>query len=139
MFYSVVWFKRDLRVHDNEALFKALDQGPVVCLYILEPSYWRGLDTSKRQFEFLRESLLDLARDLKSIHLNLTVMTGEAIEVFSKIYESLPFRGVYSNQETGNFLTYRRDVQLQQRLGGCDGSARCYWFYRVHFIGGSRG
>ncbi len=116
MSYSVVWFKRDLRVHDNEALFKALAQGPVLCLYILEPSYWGGLDTSKRQLEFLRESLLDLARDLKSIHLNLTLMTGEVIEVFSKIYESLPFCGVYSNQETGNFLTYRRDVQLKKWL-----------------------
>ena len=69
MSFSVVWFKRDLRVHDNEALFKALEEGPVLCIYILEPSYWRGADASKRQLNFLRESLLDLAKQLKAIHL----------------------------------------------------------------------
>ena len=122
MSYSVVWFKRDLRVHDNEALFNALahESGhalePVLCLYILEPSYWRGADTSKRQLDFLRESLLDLARDLKSINLNLTLMTGEAVDVLAKLYDTCAFRGVFSNQETGNLLTFERDLKVKEWL-----------------------
>ena len=116
MSYSVVWFKRDLRLHDNEALFAALQQGPVLCLYILEPSYWRGSDTSQRQIEFLKESLLDLARDLKSVNLNLTLMTGEASEVFAKLYATRPFSGVFSYQETGNSLTFERDLVIKAWL-----------------------
>ncbi len=116
MSYSVVWFKRDLRVHDNEALAKALAHGPVLCLYILEPSYWGGSDTSKRQLDFLKESLLDLARELKSIHLNLTLMSGEALDVLSKVYSMRTFQSVYSNQETGNSLTFKRDVLVKKWL-----------------------
>ena len=35
--YRVVWFKRDLRVHDHAALAQAAAHGPVLCLYVLEP------------------------------------------------------------------------------------------------------
>ena len=37
MALSVVWFKRDLRVHDHAALAAAAAQGPVLCLYVVEP------------------------------------------------------------------------------------------------------
>ena len=52
---QLVWFKRDLRVHDNAALSSAAALGPVMCVYIVEPSYWRSPDASQRQFDFLRE------------------------------------------------------------------------------------
>ena len=36
---QVVWFKRDLRVHDHAALTAAVDTGsPVLPLYVIEPS-----------------------------------------------------------------------------------------------------
>lgn len=35
MSYSVVWFKRDLRVHDHALFALAPKRGPVFCLYIL--------------------------------------------------------------------------------------------------------
>ena len=33
--YSVVWFKRDLRIEDHLPLLQALQRGPVLCLYIV--------------------------------------------------------------------------------------------------------
>ena len=38
MTYSVVWFKRDLRLHDHAALVDAAAHGPLLCLYLIEPS-----------------------------------------------------------------------------------------------------
>ena len=38
MNYSVVWFKRDLRLHDHAALTQAASHGPMLCLYVIEPS-----------------------------------------------------------------------------------------------------
>ena len=43
MGYTVVWFKRDLRVHDHAPLAHAAAHGPVLCLYVLEPSLWMTL------------------------------------------------------------------------------------------------
>jgi len=131
MSYSIVWFKRDLRLHDNEAFFNACQKGPVLCLYVLEPSYWRGKDTSKRQIDFLKESLLDLARELKNKNLSLTLMTGEAIDVFERIFIQKPFYAVFSHQETGNLLTYQRDLLIKKWFN----SKGVQWSeYRQHVV-----
>ena len=39
---SVIWFKRDLRVHDHEPLMRALSAGhPIIPLYVVEPDLWQ--------------------------------------------------------------------------------------------------
>lgn len=42
----VVWFKRDLRVHDHAVLCEAARQGRVLRLYFIEPSLWAQPDAS---------------------------------------------------------------------------------------------
>ena len=54
---NVVWFKRDLRVHDNEALTSAAKDGLVLPLYIYEPSLWEQEEMSFTKRAFLRVSL----------------------------------------------------------------------------------
>ena len=66
MSYSVVWFKRDLRVADHAALHAAAQRGPVLCLYVIEPSVWAQPDVAHQHYLFLLESLRDLDADLRS-------------------------------------------------------------------------
>ena len=40
---QIVWFKRDLRIHDNEAFKRACDAGPIIPLYIFEEDLWKNL------------------------------------------------------------------------------------------------
>ena len=109
MSYSVVWFKRDLRLSDHTALTQALCQGPVLCLYIVEPSLWRSADAATQHYHFLLESLRDLYLELKRRGGVLHVVAGEAVDVFDKLYALKPFDSLYSHQETGNALSYTRD------------------------------
>jgi deoxyribodipyrimidine photo-lyase len=111
---QLVWFKRDLRVHDHAALAQAAAQGPMLCLYIIEPSYWCAPDASQRQFDFVRECLRDLYRQLKACGQVLHVLTGEVPEVLSQLHAQQPFSHLHSHQETGNGLTYRRDLAVAQ-------------------------
>ena len=60
--YSVVWFKRDLRIEDHLPLLQALQRGPVLCLYIVEPNLWAAPDAARQHYGFLLESLRDLYR-----------------------------------------------------------------------------
>ncbi len=106
---QLVWFKRDLRVHDNAALAHAAALGPVMCVYILEPSYWRSPDVSQRQFDFLRECLRDLFVQLKACGVRLQVITGEVTEVFERLHQAHAFSHLHAHEETGNGLTYERD------------------------------
>ncbi|MEM7400091.1 MAG: deoxyribodipyrimidine photo-lyase [Pseudomonadota bacterium] len=64
---QVVWFKRDLLLHDHEPLTRAPEQGPALPLYIIELDLWQKPDMSGRPFTFLRESLIDLRDQLGSI------------------------------------------------------------------------
>lgn len=108
----LVWFKRDLRVHDHAALAQAAQLGPVLCLYIIEPSYWQSPDSSQRQFIFLRECLRDLYMQLQALGAPLVVVTGEVVEVLERLHQNSPLIEIYSHQETGNALTYARDLAV---------------------------
>lgn len=108
----LVWFKRDLRTHDHEPLALAAQRGPVLCLYIIEPSYWQGPDSSQRQFIFLRQCLRDLYLQLQALGARLYVVTGEVVEVLQRLHALLPLAEIYSHEETGNALTYARDLAV---------------------------
>ena len=77
MSYTVVWFKRDLRVHDHAPLHHAAASGPVLCLYVIEPSLWAQSDTALQHYHFVQESLHDLAQALQRRGATLQVAVGE--------------------------------------------------------------
>ncbi len=45
---SIMWFRRDLRLRDNPALRAAAANGPVLGLFVLEPSLWNGAGPARR-------------------------------------------------------------------------------------------
>ena len=112
MSYGVVWFKRDLRVADHAALAAAARNGPVLCLYVVEPSLWAQPDAARQHYEFIIESLRDVYRDLRKLGGRLHVVTGEVIDVLSRLHAAKPFTAIYAHEETGNRHTYARDLAV---------------------------
>ncbi len=112
MSYSVVWFKRDLRLADHAPLCAAAARGPVLCLYVVEPGLWQQPDASARQYHFLRESLHDLAAQLRERGLRLYVAVGDMAQVLTQLYAQAPFDALFAHEETGNDWTYRRDIAV---------------------------
>ena len=112
MSYSVVWFKRDLRVHDHTALFHAARSRPVLCLYVIESSLWAASDASRQHYQFLIESLRDLYAQLRQKGGRLWVVTGDVDAVLERLHSLAPFAALYSHEETGNGLTYQRDLAV---------------------------
>lgn len=111
---QVVWFKRDLRVHDHAALTAAAQAGKVLCIYVCEPQLWQQPDASGRQWHFLLESLSDLQRSLARRGSRLHVLVGDMTEVLEKLHQQLPIAALYAHEETGNDYTYRRDIAVGQ-------------------------
>ncbi|WP_300527208.1 FAD-binding domain-containing protein [Maricaulis sp.] len=112
---QIVWFKRDLRVEDHEALRLAAAAGPVLPLYIIEPDYWALPDTSGRQYTFLLEALDKLSQQLCALGAPLQVRTGEAVDVLSQLFAAHPGCRLVSHEETGNQWTYQRDTAVAAR------------------------
>lgn len=114
MSYQLVWFKRDLRCEDHAALVEAAKLGPIRCIYVLEPTLWTQPDVALQHFEFIRESLQDLDAQLHLCGGAIEIHIGEVTEVLTKIWQTNPFQGLHSHQETGNGFTYSRDREVSK-------------------------
>lgn len=111
----VVWFKRDLRVHDHAALTAAAASGaPVLPLYILEPELWRLPEQSGRHFAFLMESLADLDAALKARGAGLVLRVGEAVQVLHDLHCAHGIAALHAHEETGLLWTYDRDRAVRR-------------------------
>ena len=109
---NIVWFKRDLRVKDHLPLYSAVESGKVLPLYIVEPEYWSLPDTSSRQYQFIKQSLIELDARLERLGQPLQVRVGDAVDVFNTLATQFDITGIYSHEETGNLWTYERDKSV---------------------------
>ena len=110
---NILWFKKDLRIQDNEALFEASKNFKLLPIYIIENDLWSQNSYSDRQWQFCKESLIDLNQDLKKLGQELIIRTGDVIETFEEISKSFKIMGIYSHQETGDYYTYKRDQKIR--------------------------
>lgn len=110
---QIVWFKRDLRIHDNVALSTAASQGKVLPLYIVEPKLWAQPDLSHRHYVFLKQCLVELHQELQSLGQGLIIKVGEAVDVLEKLAQEFSVNALWSHQETWNGWTYDRDKAVK--------------------------
>ena len=106
---NIVWFKRDLRVHDHPALSRATQRGRVLPLYIVEPALWQQPDLSGRQWAFTAECLAGLREDLLRLGQQLIIRVGDAISTLDELRLRYKTIRLWSHEETGNGWTYQRD------------------------------
>ena len=109
---TLLWFKRDLRIHDHPALALAARDETLVPLYIAEPDYWALPDTSARQFAFLQDSLIDLQTALRGLNSDLVIRVGDAVQVLEDVRQEVHFDHLVSHEETGNAWTFARDKRV---------------------------
>lgn len=109
---QIVWFKRDLRVVDHRPLLQASRCGPVLPLAVIEPELWQQPDASGRQWEFCRESLLELRQALAALGQPLVVRLGVVEEVLERARRRFGALALWSHEETGNGWTYARDQRV---------------------------
>ncbi len=121
MHVAVVWFKRDLRLVDHQPLQQALDycrrhDCPLVGLYALEHDYWQLPDTSQRQWAFIYESLQALNQHWQQLGgAGLCFISTDLAEQLEKWQQASYQVALFSHQETGNFWTYQRDINVEKK------------------------
>ena len=107
---ELVWFKRDLRVHDHLPLLEASARGgSILPLYIIEPSLHKSPDFDPCHYAFIEDSLRELRINLAALGQPLVVRVGEVVDILQQIHQTHQIRCLWSHEETGNGLTYARD------------------------------
>ncbi|MXV16943.1 DASH family cryptochrome [Hufsiella ginkgonis] len=101
----LVWFRNDLRIHDNEILSEAVKKGgKVLPVYCFDPRYFTGsaygtLKTGAIRVRFLLESVADLKRSLKQLGGDLLVVNGRPEELLPEIAQRYHVTEVYHHRE----------------------------------------
>jgi deoxyribodipyrimidine photo-lyase len=106
---QVVWLKRDLRCRDHAPLWEAVQRGPVLPLYIYEPSLWSAPDAALRHWSFVAESLQDLRRRLPVV-----VRVGEVLPVLEEIRRTHGIAALWAHEETTNWIAFQRDRAVRR-------------------------
>jgi len=93
----IVWFRRDLRVADNPALYEAAKtRRPVICLYVLETEKERELGGASQWW--LHHSLQSLTQDLEAIGAKFILRKGQAFRVLDRLIEETGADTIYWNR-----------------------------------------
>jgi deoxyribodipyrimidine photo-lyase len=110
---NIVWFKRDLRITDHAPLCAAQQAGiPFLMLYCFEPSVMGYEDSDPRHWRFVYQSLQDMQSKFDSKNVRITVLHHEVLPVLDVIAEQYQIASLFSHEEIGNFLTYKRDIAV---------------------------
>jgi len=100
---GLVWLRRDLRVHDNAALYHALKHcRQVHVAFVFDTTILDGLPRADRRVEFIRESLVELdarLRELGHPHGGLITCHGAAEHEIPALAHQLGTLAVFASHD----------------------------------------
>ena len=96
---SLMWFRYDLRIKDNEALFEALKNQKCLLVFILDNGYLELETTSDFHLNFLNDSLIYLNKNIKEkFNTKLSFYKGDTIEILNFLVDKHKITTIYSNK-----------------------------------------
>ncbi len=110
----IVWFKRDLRIHDHAPLLEACRSGQVLPVFAWEPAVVGAEDFSRQHQQFVHECLAELDLALRGIGLNLLIWPRGMMDCLTTLRAQYQIAGIWSHEETGNGQTYQLDKAVAE-------------------------
>jgi deoxyribodipyrimidine photo-lyase len=117
----IVWFKTDLRLHDNETLIKAIAQGDqIIPVYCFDESHFSKSEygfqkTGSIRTQFLLESLTDLDNNLRKLGSGLLILKGKPEQEILKIVSQFKASKVVAKREVA-FEERQTETKVQEAL-----------------------
>ena len=109
---ALVWFKRDLRIHDHAALAAAQTSGDALCLFVIEPEWLQSPECAASHVDFALGCLAELRTALAGLGMPLLVRVGSAVPVLAQLHQEVGYTHLLSHEETGPGWSYVRDKQV---------------------------
>ncbi len=98
---NIIWFRRDLRLNDNAALFHALKAGKeVLPIFIFDSNILLLLENKKdRRVVFIHEAIQHMQEALIKLGSSMEVYYGTPLEVFHELSKKYQIETVYTNHD----------------------------------------
>ena len=91
----IFWFRRDLRLDDNHALFKALKSGyDVLPIFIFDSNITNKLNQNDHRLNYINNVLDGLNKRLSENKKKIYIYKGNPIEIISKLIIKLNIKAV---------------------------------------------
>ena len=113
---SIFWFRRDLRLHDNVALFNALKSvEKVLPIFIFDTSILEKLSKNDARVSFIIKELRSMNEHLKSFDASINIYHGKPIEIFESLIKKYPIASVFTNHDYEPYAI-KRDQEIKELL-----------------------
>lgn len=97
---NIFWFRRDLRLFDNTALNKALENGlPVLPIFIFDISILEHLNKNDARVNFIYDSLLKIDIELKKHNSSLRILKGNPVDIWKQLFLEYNIHAIYTNKD----------------------------------------
>ena len=116
---NIFWFRRDLRIEDNTALYHALQAGlPVLTVFIYDADILDLLPNKKdKRLAFIRNSLEKINAALKENNSSIYILHDTPLAAFTKICKAFDVQEVYTNHDYEPYAI-ARDLAIRNYLSG---------------------
>lgn len=116
-FIAIFWFRRDLRLEDNHALFQSLkNNAQVLPIFIFDSYILDKLeDKADKRVNFIYDVIKELHQKLTKQKSTLEIFTSSPLEAFEKLISKYNISAVYTNHdyEPG---AIKRDEEIKKYL-----------------------
>lgn len=106
------WFRRDLRLEDNAALFHALqEEYEVIPIFIFDTNILSQLEKKDARVTFIHDLLQQINNQLQAIGKSLAVFYGSPKEIWEQLLKKHAIATVYTNHDYEPYAR-KRDKEL---------------------------
>lgn len=113
---SLVWLRRDLRLHDHHALYQACKESENVHLtFVFDDNILKYLPKEDMRLTFIHDSLVEMEEELKKYEASINILAGNPIEEIPKLCKKLNIEQVYTNRDYEPYAT-ARDQRVKKAL-----------------------
>lgn len=109
---TLFWFRRDLRLEDNTALFYALQQeNNVLPLFIFDKNILDKLeDKADARVEFIHTQLMEIKSQLEKRGSSLLLRYGKPEEIYRELLNEFDVQAVYTNRDYEPYAKERDSI-----------------------------
>jgi deoxyribodipyrimidine photo-lyase len=123
---SVFWFRRDLRLEDNCALFQALNSNyKVLPIFIFDEAILNELPTNDPRVNFIYETLANINNELAKFDASLYVKKGNPAEIWATIFTEFNVKNVFFNKD---YEPYAKERDEKIKLICRENNVECFTF-----------
>jgi deoxyribodipyrimidine photo-lyase len=123
---TIVWFRRDLRLADHAPLWRAVNRGAVIPVFVLDRALLQHPETAVARVAFMLDCLRSLDGDLRARGGRLIVRSGDPVEVLPALVRETGADGIYAYIDYERIYGRVRDARLNRALAAAD--MRIRWF-----------